>query len=379
MTDEQSPRPFVRRHHWIVRLTHWATVIVIAGMIASGLQIYEAYARFGNRGGPYFVSPFDGAQFPHWSRLGGWLAGALNWHFALAWPLTAFGLLYLAYLVRSGEWRALLFRPRDVPGALEMTKYYLHLRREHPPQGKHNPLQKLAYTGVIALGALAVLTGFAIYKPTQLSWLTALFGGFQAARRRGWREAPVPARALLPDVQHRRAQRDAAELFHIHHDADARGSGRLAPAGGRIGGAAPRAVARRPDAAAARVIHGQASLRRGVVGDRELARRSGVGHRRAMPPAQGGALHQFRLVRRRLLERLGYGERHAPTDDSRVRDERQPASGGARRTVEVVLADETRIQVDQVLGLDDVHGHEAGRVLGRSGISLVWRDLASTA
>src|SRR5438034_10956495 len=77
-------------------------------MIASGLQIYEAYARFGNRGGPYFVSPFDGAQFPHWSRLGGWLAGALNWHFALAWPLVAFGLLYLGYLVRSGEWRALL-------------------------------------------------------------------------------------------------------------------------------------------------------------------------------------------------------------------------------------------------------------------------------
>jgi len=84
--------------------------------------------------------------------------------------------------VRSGEWRALLFRPRDVPGAIEMAKYYLHLRREHPPQGKHNPLQKLAYTSVIGLGALAVLTGFAVYKPTQLAWLTALLGGFQAAR-----------------------------------------------------------------------------------------------------------------------------------------------------------------------------------------------------
>ncbi len=177
-----EPMPFVRRHHWIVRLTHWVTVVVLAGMIASGLQIYEAYARFGNRGGPYFASPLDAAQFPHWSRLGGWLAGALNWHFALAWPLVAFGLLYLGYLVRSGEWRALLFRPRDVPGAIEMAKYYLHLRREHPPQGKHNPLQKLAYTSVIGLGALAVLTGFAVYKPTQLAWLTALFGGFQAAR-----------------------------------------------------------------------------------------------------------------------------------------------------------------------------------------------------
>src|SRR5437879_13555740 len=98
-------------------------------MIASGLQIYEAYARFGNRGGPYFVSPFDGAQFPHWSRLGGWLAGALNWHCALAWPLVAFGLLYLVYLVRSGESRAVLFRPRDVPGDVEMTQCYRATRR----------------------------------------------------------------------------------------------------------------------------------------------------------------------------------------------------------------------------------------------------------
>src|SRR5438034_7779562 len=64
MGASTSSPPSVRRHHWIVRLTHWATVIVLAGMIASGLQIYEAYARFGNRGGPYFVSPFDGAQFP---------------------------------------------------------------------------------------------------------------------------------------------------------------------------------------------------------------------------------------------------------------------------------------------------------------------------
>ena len=181
-SPESSSPPFVRRHHWIVRITHWVTVVVLAGMITSGLQIYEAYARFGNRGGSYFPSPLDGTQFPHWSRLGGWLAGALNWHFALMWPLVTAGLLYLGYLVKSGEWRALLFRPRDVPGALAMAAYYLRLRKDHPPQGKHNPLQKLAYSSIYALGVLAVLTGLAIYKPTQLGWLTALFGGFQAAR-----------------------------------------------------------------------------------------------------------------------------------------------------------------------------------------------------
>ena len=177
-----SDRPLVRRHHWIVRLTHWATVIVLAGMIASGLQIYEAYARFGNRGDPTYVNPLEAVRFARTIRLGGWLAGGLNWHFALMWPLVIGGLLYASYLVASGEWRALLFGPRDVPGAIAMAKYYLRLRKDHPPQGKHNPLQKLAYTTVVLLGGLAVLTGIAIYKPLQFSWLTALLGGFQAAR-----------------------------------------------------------------------------------------------------------------------------------------------------------------------------------------------------
>ena len=151
-------------------------------MIASGLQIYAAYARFGERGGPYYVNPFEARAFPQWSRLGGWLAGGINWHFTLMWPLVIGSVLYLGYLAASGEWRALLFRPRDLRGAIEMQQYYLRLRKHHPPQGKHNPLQKLAYTFIIVVGALAVLSGFAIYKPTQLSWLTTLLGGFQAAR-----------------------------------------------------------------------------------------------------------------------------------------------------------------------------------------------------
>lgn len=63
-----------------------------------------------------------------------------------------------------------------------MQRYYLGLRAEHPPQGKHNALQKLAYTSIVLLGAVAVLSGFAIYKPVQLAWLTALFGGYELAR-----------------------------------------------------------------------------------------------------------------------------------------------------------------------------------------------------
>ena len=49
----------VRRHHWIVRLTHWCAFALIFGMIASGLQIYRAYPRFGERGGPYYPNAFQ--------------------------------------------------------------------------------------------------------------------------------------------------------------------------------------------------------------------------------------------------------------------------------------------------------------------------------
>ena len=175
-------RPLVHRHHWIVRLAHWANAVLLAGMIASGLQIYGAFTHFGPRGRTYFPNPFDGKSFPHWSRLGGWLAGGLNWHFALAWPFVVTGLVYLLYMFFSGEWRTLLFRPRDVPRAWQMQLYYLKLRKEHPPQGKHNALQKGAYSFILVLGVLSVASGFAIYKPAQLSWLTALFGGYELAR-----------------------------------------------------------------------------------------------------------------------------------------------------------------------------------------------------
>jgi len=177
-----APRPRVKRHHGLVRVTHWANAVLLVGMIGSGLQIYGAFTHFGPRGHRYYPNPLDGKALPLTMRLGGWLAGGLNWHFALAWPFTLAGLAYVLYLAATGEWRALLFRPRDVPRAWQMQLYYLGLRKEHPPQGKHNALQKAAYSFIILLGALSAATGFAIYKPIQLWWLTALFGGYELAR-----------------------------------------------------------------------------------------------------------------------------------------------------------------------------------------------------
>src|SRR5438093_11003957 len=118
-TPPAAPVKGVKRHHWIVRLTHWMTFVLLAGMIMSGLQIYSAYARFGERGGPYYVNAFENQAFPKWSRLGGWLAGALNWHFALMLPFIAAGVLYLSYLALRAEWRSLLCPARAIGGSLE--------------------------------------------------------------------------------------------------------------------------------------------------------------------------------------------------------------------------------------------------------------------
>jgi Ni/Fe-hydrogenase b-type cytochrome subunit len=174
------------RHGALVRLTHWLNAIFLTGMIASGLQIYAAYAHFGAHDAVLNIpNPLDGSRIgdlPSAVRLGGWLAGGLRWHFTLAWGFVLTGLAYTVFLIVAGEWRDLVFRPRDIPGAVQMMRYYLRLRPDHPPQGKHNPLQKSAYTFIFVLAVLSILSGFAIAKPVELSFLTTLFGGYQLAR-----------------------------------------------------------------------------------------------------------------------------------------------------------------------------------------------------
>jgi thiosulfate reductase cytochrome b subunit len=92
------------------------------------------------------------------------------------------GLIYLAFVYLHGEWRDLVPRKGDIRDSWQMVKFYAFKRKDHPHQGKHNALQKGAYFLLPVAGALAVVTGIAIWKPVQLSWLTALFGGYVWAR-----------------------------------------------------------------------------------------------------------------------------------------------------------------------------------------------------
>ena len=166
-TESAAPKvPAV--HPLIVRLTHWLNAIAVVIMIMSGWQIYNA-------------SPIFAFAFPGWLTLGGWLAGAIHWHFAAMWLLVANGLIYLGYGLFSGRIRMRFF-PIDPSEVVRDLREALRGRLAHADIAHYNGVQKLFYVGVIGALILIVLSGLAIWKPVQLWWLTFVFGGFQGAR-----------------------------------------------------------------------------------------------------------------------------------------------------------------------------------------------------
>jgi len=172
----------VKRHHWLVRVTHWVNVVAVTLMVGSGLRIFNAYPAFAARGATFCCYPFEHHPIPKWLTFGGWLAGARHWHFAAMWLLIVNGIVYVSFIYLHGEWRDLVPRRGDIRDAWEMIKFYLFVRRDHPRQGKHNALQKSAYFAMPIIGLILVLTGLAIWKPVQLAPLTNLFGGYVWAR-----------------------------------------------------------------------------------------------------------------------------------------------------------------------------------------------------
>ena len=100
----------------------------------------------------------------------------------MMWLLVGNGLLYLGFLFLHGEWRDITPRRGDARDAIEMIKFYLFVRRDHPHQGKHNALQKSAYFAMPVLGIIIVLSGLAIWKPITLGFLMVLFVNYKWAR-----------------------------------------------------------------------------------------------------------------------------------------------------------------------------------------------------
>jgi thiosulfate reductase cytochrome b subunit len=166
-----------REHPRLVRLTHWLNAVSLTVMTMSGLQIFMAFPSFGPK-----IPQSDLVHVPEAFRLGGWLGGALQWHFTFAWLFTITGIVYGVYLVLSGHWRHVVLQPRELRGIWPMARHYFLFKPKPDAREPYNPLQKLAYTSTILLGALAVVTGLLLAKPVQFAPVVALAGGFRAVR-----------------------------------------------------------------------------------------------------------------------------------------------------------------------------------------------------
>ena len=152
-----------------VRITHWINALAVVLMVMSGWQVYDA-------------SPiFPALQFPPAITLGGWLGGALLWHFAVMWLLVANFIVYLATNLASGRFRRKLLplEPKQLAADLLAT---LRGRLKHDDLAHYNAIQKLAYLVVIADIVLIVLSGLAVWKSVQFPLLRTLMGGYDNAR-----------------------------------------------------------------------------------------------------------------------------------------------------------------------------------------------------
>jgi len=151
-----------------VRVMHWTNAVAMILMIMSGWQIYNA-------------SPLFDFRFSHDITLGGWLGGALLWHFAAMWLLMVNGLAYLITGFASGRFRKKLF-PITPSGVLHDVRAALTFKLGHDDLTVYNYVQRLLYAGIIVVGVLIVLSGLSIWKPVQLYYLVKLFGDYPTAR-----------------------------------------------------------------------------------------------------------------------------------------------------------------------------------------------------
>ncbi|MEO8315783.1 MAG: cytochrome b/b6 domain-containing protein [Pseudomonadota bacterium] len=152
---------------WL-RVTHWLNVLAVLVMVMSGWQIYNA-------------SPIFPFAFPRFITLGGWLGGALLWHFAAMWVLAINGLIYLAWNIGSGRFRRQMF-PLTPRAVLHDLTDALRGKLSHANLSQYNAVQKAAYLFVVADLVVLVLSGLVVFKPVQFPVLRTLMGDFDNAR-----------------------------------------------------------------------------------------------------------------------------------------------------------------------------------------------------
>lgn len=171
-----------KKHPLAVRWLHWVNFPLLAMMIWSGMLVYWANPVYRISIFGYELFKFFPTWFNDFFGIPFRLAEGLQLHFFFMWPFAVNGVIYVIYTIVSGEWRAIVPIPASLKRAPLVALHDAHIVKIKPPQGKYNDAQRIAYTSIIVMGAGSVLTGLAIYKPTQLAFLTALFGGYEWAR-----------------------------------------------------------------------------------------------------------------------------------------------------------------------------------------------------
>ena len=189
----EEPLVLERKHPLAIRWMHWLNFPILFTMIWSGLYIYwndsippGMYAHEVYRVGVGHWTLFR--FFPPWFYTNRFwdvrykVTEGLGYHFFFMWLFAINGIAYVSYLLWSREWKFMVPHKESFAQAIQVTLVDLHLRKEHPPQTKYNAAQRIAYSAVIVMGLGSLVTGLAIYKPTQAHWLTTLLGGYEMAR-----------------------------------------------------------------------------------------------------------------------------------------------------------------------------------------------------
>jgi len=163
-------------HPYVIRLTHWVNAIAVPILTLSGLEIFHAFPSFGSK-----IPQRNLIDFPSAFRLGGWLGGALRWHFTFMWIFACNAAVYAGYLLLSGSFRRLYIGKSELREIWPVLGSYMVFKFRNVESHNYNPLQKLAYLAALALGLICLLSGILLYKPVQIG-LTGWTEAFQFVR-----------------------------------------------------------------------------------------------------------------------------------------------------------------------------------------------------
>jgi thiosulfate reductase cytochrome b subunit len=145
------------------KIFHSVNVVSLFLMLTSGLQIYNANPVFGGRAGLHIHPIFT---------LGGWLAGGRHWHFAAMWLFSLNLLWYGIYILITRRWRHRFVGVNDIKALQQSQNSKRLIYAWH----------RIAYTAIIPILLLALLTGIGMYKPAQFPWIVDMFGSWEALR-----------------------------------------------------------------------------------------------------------------------------------------------------------------------------------------------------